>query len=151
MPNQCFASGFISFPKWFSNNRILTFCIISAISFEEQKKLGLVRRSRTFRTWRIWDGRVHCPGAVGQVVAVLAAVSWTEPGCVQMVVVVVVVSSEKASLQQLDYFIVWKGHVRHIQAQHLGNDHPEIRQLERRKAGEKSRWAEGRVKLKLVS
>lgn len=63
-----------------------------------------------------------------------AAVSGTEPGCVHVVVVLVLVlvSGEKASLEQLDDFVIWEGHGRDIQTQHLGNDHPEIRQLQRR-------------------
>lgn len=65
--------------------------------------------------------------------AVQAVVSGTEPGCVH--VVLVLLSGEKASLEQLDYFVIWEGHGHDVQAQHLGNDHPEIRQLQRREAG----------------
>lgn len=107
--------------------------------------LGLVRRRHITGTRRVWGGRIHHPGAVvGEVVAVQAAVSGTEPGCVHVVLVLVLVSGEKASLEQLDDFVIWEGHGRDIQTQHLGNDHPEIRQLQRRQE-EALLWARGSV------
>lgn len=105
--------------------------------------LGLMSRRHITGTRRVWGGRIQHPGAVvGEVVAVQAAVSGTEPGCVH--VVLVLVSGEKASLKQLDDFVIWEGHGRDIQTQHLGNDHPEIRQLQRRQE-EALLWTRGNV------
>lgn len=113
-----------------------------------EETLGFVRTSR------VRGGRSHQPGAVGEAVAVQAAVSRTEPGGGHVMLVRVLVSGEKASLQQLDYFVICKGLGRDVQAQHLRNHHPEIRQLQRREGGRQGEElcrAEGSVQFRFES